>query len=132
MNTAAAAQTFLPDRAWWERVFAVVDAGDAARFIELLTSDARFRFGNAPAIVGSDAIRSAVAGFFAAIASSRHELLEIWSGPATAVCEGVVTYRRHDGSTLSIPFANVFEFKGDKIAAYRIYIDNSSLFSHPA
>jgi ketosteroid isomerase-like protein len=132
MSTAAAAQTFLPDRAWWERLFAVVDAGDAAAFIDLLTPDARFRFGNAPAIVGSDAIRSAVAGFFAAIASSRHELLDIWNGASTAVCEGMVTYRRHDGSTLSIPFANVFELKGDKIAAYRIYIDNSSLFSNLA
>jgi len=132
MNAAAAAeQTFCPDRAWWLRVFAVVDAGDAAGFVDMLTLDAQFRFGNAPAILGSDAIRGAVAGFFAAIASSRHELLDIWSGAATAVCEGVVTYTRHDGSLLSVPFANVFELKGDKIAAYRIYIDSSALFADP-
>jgi len=133
MNAAAATvQPFRPDRAWWERIFAVVDAGDAAGFVGLLTPDARFRFGNAPVIIGADAIRSVVTGFFEAIASSRHDLLETWHGPATAVCEGVVTYTRHDGSTLSVPFANVFELKGDKIAAYRIYIDNSGLFSAPA
>jgi limonene-1,2-epoxide hydrolase len=40
-----------------------------------------------------------------------------------------VTYTRHDGSLISVPFANVFELRGDKITAYRIYIDNSSLFS---
>ncbi len=132
MNTAAAEQTFLPDRAWWERVFAVVDAGDAAGFVDLLAPDAQFRFGSAPAIVGSEAIHSAVAGFLAAIASSRHEMLNTWNGAATAVCEGVVTYTRHDGSSLRVPFVNVFELNGGKIAAYRIYIDNSSLFSHPA
>jgi ketosteroid isomerase-like protein len=130
MNAAAAAeQAFRPDRAWWERVLAVVDAGDAAGFVDLLTPDAQFRFGNAPPIFGSDAIRSVVAGFFAAIASSRHELLEVWSDAATAVCEGLVTYTRHDGSSLTVPFANVFQLKGHKIAGYRIYIDNSALFA---
>jgi hypothetical protein len=29
---------------------------------------------------------------------------------------------------LAVPFANVFELRADKIAAYRIYIDNSLLF----
>ena len=119
---------FQPDRAWWERVFAVIDAGDAAGFVDLLAPDAQFRFGNAPVVVGHEAIHAAAAGFFAAIASSRHRLLRTWSGAATAVCEGEVTYTRHDGSVISVPFANVFEMQGEKIAAYRIYIDNSSLF----
>ena len=132
MNAAADTQAFQPDRAWWERVFAVIDAGDTAGFIDLLTPDAQFRFGNAPVIIGADAIRSVVAGFFKAIASSRHQLLKTWNDPATAVCEGVVTYTRHDGSSLRVPFANVFDLKGDKIAAYRIYIDNSALFADPA
>ncbi len=133
MNVAAVPETdFQPDRAWWEHVFAVVDAGDAAGFVDLLTPDAQFRFGNAPVISGSDAIRAAVAGFFAAIASSRHQLLGMWKGAGTTVCEGLVTYTRHDGSTLSVPFANVFELRGAKIAAYRIYIDNSSLFGNSA
>jgi ketosteroid isomerase-like protein len=119
---------FQPDRAWWKRVFAVIDAGDAAGFVAFLTPDAQFRFGNVPAVVGHEAIRAAAAGFFAAIASSRHQLHGTWNGAATAVCEGEVTYTRHDGSTVSMPFANVFELRGEKIAAYRIYIDNSSLF----
>lgn len=122
----------MPDRAWWERVFAVVDAGDAGAFVELLTPDARFRFGNASVVVGREAIHAATAGFFAAIAFSRHQLLATWNGSGTAVCEGEVTYTRHDGSRVSVPFVNVFELRGDKIAAYRIYIDNSTLFAAAA
>ena len=129
MSIAGAADSGLqPDRAWWENVFSIVDAADANRFVELLSPDGQFRFGNAPAIIGRKAIRDAVAGFFAAIASSRHRLLGMWNGPGTAVCEGEVTYTRHNGTTLRVPFVNVFDLSGEKIAAYRIYIDNSGLF----
>jgi len=132
MNIAIITEpVFQPDRAWWESVFAVIDAGDSGGFVAFLTADAQFRFGNAPVVVGHEAIHAAVAGFFSAIASSRHRLLRTWNGAATAVCEGEVAYTRHDGSVLSVPFANVFELRGDKIAAYRIYIDNSSLFDRP-
>jgi ketosteroid isomerase-like protein len=127
-DSTAPEPLFQPDRSWWERVFAIIDAGDAAGFVELFTADAQFRFGNAPAVVGREAIHAAVAAFFAAIATSRHRLLDTWNGASTAVCEGEVRYTRHDGSMLSVPFANVFNLRGDKIAAYRIYIDNSSLF----
>lgn len=108
----------------------MVDAADAAAFVDLLTPDAQFRFGNAAPVIGSDAIRAVVAGFFSAIGSSRHELIKVWQDAAAAGCEGVVTYRRHDGTSLSVPFANVFELEGEKIAAYRIYIDNSALFAN--
>jgi len=130
-DVVATEHVIQPDRAWWQRVFAVVDSGDATRFVGLLTEDAQFRFGNAPAIVGHAAIQAAAAAFFAAIASSEHRVLGTWNGAGTAVCEGEVTYTRHDGSMVSVPFANVFELRADKIAAYRIYIDNSSLFREP-
>lgn len=123
---------FQPDRTWWGRLFAVIDARDAAGFLSFLTPDAQFRFGNAPTITGFEAIGAAVEGFFAAIASCRHQLLRTWNGPEAVACEGVVTYTRHDGSTVTVPFANVFELRGAKITAYRIYIDNSPLFSAAA
>jgi ketosteroid isomerase-like protein len=129
---AAGAVALVPERDWWERLFATVDSGDASGFVQFLTPDAQFRFGNAPVIVGETAIGVAVAGFFAAITSSRHRLLRTWNGAASAACEGEVTYTRHDGSVVSFPFANAFEFRGQKIAAYRIYIDNSSLFAPSA
>jgi ketosteroid isomerase-like protein len=121
---------FEPDQAWWQRLFAAIDARDAAAFVDRLTSDAQFKFGNAPTVIGSEAIGIAAGQFFAAIASCRHRLLRTFAGSdnAAIACEGVVTYRRHDGSSISVPFANVFELRGEKIATYRIYIDNSPLF----
>jgi ketosteroid isomerase-like protein len=131
---AAAERVFEPDEAWWQRLFATIDARDAAAFVGLLTADAQFRFGNAPTIIGSEAIGIAAAQFFAAIASCHHHLVRTvtGSGGAAIACEGVVTYTRHNGSDISVPFANVFELRGEKIAAYRIYIDNSPLFNEPS
>lgn len=130
----AAERIFEPDEAWWQRLFAAIDARDAAAFVDRLTPDAQFTFGNAPTVIGSEAIGIAAGQFFAAIASCRHRLLRTLTGSesATIACEGIVTYRRHDGSAISVPFANVFELRGEKIAAYRIYIDNSPLFSAPS
>jgi ketosteroid isomerase-like protein len=124
-------QVFRPDLAWWESVFAIIDAGDAESFSELLTPDATFRLGNSPALVGREAARAAAAAFFAAIGSSRHRVSGIWNGAATAVCEGEVTYRRVDHSTVTFPFVNVFELRGKSIGAYRLYIDHATLFDSP-
>jgi ketosteroid isomerase-like protein len=129
-----AARVFEPDQAWWQRLFAAIDARDAAAFVDLLTPDAQFRFGNAPTVIGSEAIGIAAGQFFAAIAACRHRLLRTFTGSESAAiaCEGIVTYTRHDESTVSLPFANVFELRGEKIATYRIYIDNSPLFNVPS
>jgi hypothetical protein len=116
---------------WWERLFKTIDASDAAGFVDFLTPDAQFRFGNAPAIQGTREIGAAVAGFFSSIRSSRHRLVESWGTAESAGCEGEVTYTRHDGSVITIPFANVFQLRALKIASYRIYIDISTLFGAP-
>jgi len=123
---------FAPDAAGWARLFAAIDARDADAFAAFLAEDGEFRFGNAPPVHGRAAFRAAVAGFVAAIGGGRHRLLASWTGPGSAVCEGEVTYPRHDGSTLTVPFANVFALAGGRIRSYRIYIDNGPLFSAPA
>jgi limonene-1,2-epoxide hydrolase len=121
-----------PNPYWWQRLFSTIDGADGAGFVEFLTADAQFRFGNAPSVQGSSAILAAVSGFFASIRTSQHQLLDSWSAPESVGCEGEVTYTRHDGSVVSYPFANVFKLRGEKIASYRIYIDVSTLFSPPA
>jgi hypothetical protein len=130
MNDGSAPWT--PDAAGWARLFAAIDARYADAFASFIAEDGDFRFGNAPPVAGRAAIRTAVAGFFAAIGGCRHRLLKSWTGPGSAACEGEVTYTRLDGSTLTLPFVNVFELGGGRIRSYRIYIDNGPLFSVPA
>jgi hypothetical protein len=53
---------------------------------------------------------------------------DAWQAEDAVICRGEVTYIRHDGSTLTVPFANVFRMDGDKVRDYRIYMDASALF----
>jgi len=110
-------------------LFAVIDAKDAQRFAALLHPDALFQFGNAPAVQGREAIRETVAGFFASIESVQHELAGAWQPPGALICHGRVTYTRLDGSTLTVPFANVLGLEAGGVRDYRIYADISALYA---
>jgi ketosteroid isomerase-like protein len=112
-----------------ERLFAAIDTKDTEAFLSFLTDDATFRFGSGPAVNGKEVIRDAVDGFFSSIASSRHSVANVLRDGAMQVCEGEVTYRRMDGSELSLPFTNVFELDGPLIRHYKIYIDIGPLYT---
>ena len=124
MSAAEAQQVLL------QSLFETIDAQDTARFVGFLTTDATFRFGSAPAAVGRDAIHEAVSGFFSTIKSLEHVLTKSMEHGNTIVCEGDVTYTRHDDSTVTLPFANVLEFGDDGlIVEYKIYMDINPLYS---
>jgi limonene-1,2-epoxide hydrolase len=110
-------------------VFAAIDSKDAEAFVGFLTEDAVFRFGSAPAVHGRDAIRAAVDGFFGTIAQCSHKVTNSLGKDATLVCEGEVTYRRLDDTAVTLPFTDVFEYDGDLISHYKIYIDISPLYA---
>jgi limonene-1,2-epoxide hydrolase len=110
-------------------LFAAIDANDAAAFVGFLTDDAVFRFGSAPSVRGRAAVREAVDGFFGTIAGCSHNVTRTLGSGSTLVCEGEVTYRRHNGTEITLPFADVFEYRGDLIAEYRIYMDIGPLYS---
>ena len=117
--------------AWHARfddLFGAVDAKDTEQFLGFLTNEASFRFGSAPSVRGREAIREAVDGFFSTIAGSHHELTRIIAEDKVVICEGEVTYTRHNGTEISLPFANVFELDGELISAYKIYADAGPLY----
>ena len=110
-------------------MFEAIDSKDAQAFVGFLTEDAVFRFGSAPAVRGREAILATVDGFFGTIAACSHDVQKTLSSGPTLVCEGEVTYRRHDGTEITLPFTDVFEYDGDLIAQYKIYIDIGPLYA---
>ena len=110
-------------------LFAAIDANDAAAFVGYLTDDAVFRFGSAPAVKGRAAIQEAVGGFFETIAGCSHTVTNKLGQGTTLVCEGEVSYRRHNGTEITLPFTDVFEYDGDLIGQYKIYMDISPLYA---
>jgi ketosteroid isomerase-like protein len=114
---------------WMTGLFQAIDRRDATAFSGYLSADARFVFGNAPAVCGRAEIEAAVGGFFAAIAGISHTLEDAWLVEGTAICRGTATYIRHDGSQITLPFANVLGLADGQIRDYRIYADTSPLFA---
>ena len=110
-------------------VFAAIDRKDTAAFVGFLTDDAVFRFGSAPPVEGRDAIFAAVDGFFDTIAALDHQVSHTMTEGSRQFIEGEVTYTRHDGTQITLPFADVFDYDGDRIRHYKIYMDISPLYA---
>ncbi len=110
-------------------LFAAIDKKDTASFVAALTDDAVFRFGSAPPVQGRENVAAAVDGFFDTIAGLSHSVSKVlWDG-STQICEGEVTYERHNGTTVTLPFTDVFEYSGELIAHYKIYMDIGPLYA---
>jgi hypothetical protein len=110
-------------------LFEAVDTKDTERFLSFLTDEGSFRFGSAPPAEGKHAVRAAVDGFFATIAGCHHVLARTIVEDDAIICEGEVTYTRHDASEVTLPFANVLELQGELISDYKIYADAGPLYS---
>jgi limonene-1,2-epoxide hydrolase len=111
------------------KLFVSIDAMDTEGFLGFIAPHGEFRFGSAPPVRGHEGIREAVGGFFSSIAAVSHDLQRLVADGNTVVCEGEVTYTRHDGSAVTLPFCNVFETDGGLISLYRIYIDIAPLYA---
>jgi len=113
----------------FDRLFVSIDAMDTESFLDFIAEDATFRFGSMPPVQGREAIRAAVDGFYASIAALKHVLHRRVTEGNAVVYEGEVTYTRHDGSDITLPFANVYEVDDGLISLYRIYIDAGPLYT---
>ena len=111
------------------KLFVSIDEMDTEGFLGFIAPDAEFRFGSTPPVQGHAGIRAAVESFFSSFAALSHELQRVVAEGDTVVCEGEVTYTRHDGSMVTLPFCNVFEVKDGQISLYRIYIDVAPLYA---
>jgi ketosteroid isomerase-like protein len=118
-----------PDAGMLALLFASIDARDADAFVEHLTDDARFVFGNAEPAVGKPAITAMVRGFFSSIRACRHEVTGTYRDGDTLVCRGTVTYTRQDARIVRLPFCNVLAMRGQRVADYQIYSDPAPLFA---
>lgn len=111
-----------------EGLFNSIDSKDTDKFTSYLADDAVFSMGDAPSVSGKENIHTAVGQFFESIKGLSHSIENTISNNNDLVTLGTVTYTRHDDSTLTVNFCNVYKLENDKIKNYNVFIDLSQLY----
>ena len=114
---------------WINDLFESIDRRDVTAFVGFLTEDASFRFGNQEAVNGREAIGDAVGQFFSQIAGLTHDVRKCWETGDAVIVTGEVTYTRHNGTRVTLPFADVFQMRDSLVREYLIYMDVTPLFA---
>lgn len=110
-------------------VFGAIDNMDVDRFVGCLSEDAVFRFGNSPAITGSEDIGRVIGQFFNRVKGMRHNVMEIIGNDETVICKGIATYVKKDNSEVTVDFSNVWHMSEDgKIQVYLSFADLKRVF----
>jgi hypothetical protein len=119
--------------AWARELYTKVDRKDAAGFAAVFVEDGWLRFGNNDPIIGRENIETAIAGFFTAMVSLRHEFVRTTLHHDLLFLEASVTYTRHDQKVVTVTAMTVFTFaqtgEGRMAARCNIYVDLAPLFA---
>ena len=114
---------------WIENTFDALDSKNVDAFVANLTPGAEVRFGNGEPVVGRVAIRDAFREFLDAVASVSHAYTTQLRIDDTLFVETMVTITRHDGTTVVLPSATVFELIEGKAERMQTYIAVSPAFA---
>ncbi|HMM54032.1 MAG TPA: nuclear transport factor 2 family protein [Candidatus Desulfobacillus sp.] len=110
-------------------VFATVDSKNVEQFVSHLTDGAIFVFGNAEPARGHAQIAEYVGGFLSSLKQTTHVINDVWHVGDAIITRLEVTYRRLDDAERSYPSVTIWKMRDGRISDYRIFIDNSTLFS---
>jgi hypothetical protein len=113
-----------------ETLFADIDSLEPDRFAAHLADDVRFRFGNAPPVVGRDAVRDTWGEFCTTVDGVAHRPIAQWDAGDAVIAEADVTYTRQRGDRVTVPVVTIYR-SGDHglIEDYRVFIDLAPLFA---
>jgi hypothetical protein len=111
------------------KVFADIDAFNPDKFVSHLTPDVVFRFGNADPVTGREAVKEAVSGFFSTIGGLTHHIKNVWELGDAAIVQIDVEYLRQDGTTVTVPNADILTYQGDLVSDWQIYIDVAPVYA---
>jgi len=110
-------------------LFADIDSMEPDRFAAHLADDVSFRFCNAEAVHGRDAVRDVWAGFCETVDGVSHEIVEQFESGDATIAESNVTYTKKDGAQVTVPVVTIYRSGGELIDDYRVFIDLAPLFA---
>jgi hypothetical protein len=111
------------------RLFARGEAFDSEGFIGFFTDRPMYQFGNAEPCLAKGAIKESVDQFFGGVTALYHDIRNLWEVGDVLFVEMDVIYWRKDGTSITLPCADIFRFDGEKVVELRIFMDANPIFN---
>ena len=109
------------------RLFGREEAFDSEGFISFFTDSPVYQFGNGLPCLTKDAIKGLTDGLLGTVVALYHDIRSLSEVNNMVFVEMDVTYWRKDGTSITLPRADILRFKDDMIEELRIYMDASPL-----
>jgi hypothetical protein len=109
------------------RLFGRGEAFDSQGFAGFFTDNPMYHFGNYEPCLTKQAIITSTDAFFGYVAALYHDIRNLWEVGDVVFVEMDVQYWRKDGSSITLPCADIFRFEGDKILELRIFMDSNPI-----
>lgn len=106
-----------------------LDAKDAERFATYFTVHGTYRTGNQPPVTGRENILEHAKTFFNIVKTNKHSIVSVEETPSSIIWQGIVSYERVDGLTVTCLHCTILHLDGDKIKQYMVYCDNNEFYS---
>jgi ketosteroid isomerase-like protein len=122
--------------AFYERYLHALDAYDLETYLSFLADDVTIRFGDDEPLVGRDAARAGLGGFWAQVRSMGrtlvHEPLNIYGDDEHLVMEALNHYDTDDGRRTTVR-ATAWTDRGPdgRVTSIRLFQDLTPLFADP-
>ncbi len=113
---------------WWQQYWDDMDHWRLDAVEAQTHPDIVVRTGNNASVVGIENVMAGRRRFATQITSMQHEFVHIWVSDDTAVLESLVTYVRHDGSSVQLPCVSIAHRRDGLVDAVRVYIEQGPLF----
>ncbi len=88
-----------------------------------------FKFGNAKAVIGLQAISEVLIGFYEMLRTMEHHKKGIWIADDSAVFETDVLFIKKNGEKVILPAVSILRTKNSKIDDFRMVMDAAPLFT---
>lgn len=117
---------------WVLERFRAVDRKDIDGFLDMLTEDHRFLFGDRPPAIGKAQAREQVLHFWSLIGRLRHNVRRVTEAGDLLFVESDVDYERLDGGMVTVPCCDVLRVRDGKLCEQRAYLDQSPVWAEVA
>ncbi len=114
---------------WWQEYYDDIDNQRLDSLGSRTAQNVVVRTAGFPAVEGLENVLNGQREFFSTFKSLRHDFTNTWEVEDTAVLEAIVTYTRHDETSVEVPCVSILHRTDELVDSVRIYLDLAPIYA---